>query len=293
MSWVHRITAAAGLLSVVAAGVFWVAAKTDTSAQKTRTLLAREVPAEDARARAMARNHNSAGSRSYFDAELQADLEAFSLAPMSIDILAEPNRFSLPITKRRSLTIGGELRGDHVRIEVVEKKISAQSQGISVNRLHSLVVARNVGDVPIAYFLDVKATGDDACDGSRRHNAMALRPGESAEVLACPGRRQFHVSELRVLELTPIGHVYVSQLPPEIVGYPAFVSRAHTGGSGVQPCTQLPAAQLNSRIRSGELQWEDIVDFFSRHSCARHSFVPGYRRATATLSQLPVNGENE
>jgi hypothetical protein len=158
---------------------------------------------------------------------------------------------------------------------------------MAVKRTHSIATIQNTSDTPVAYFLAITAKGNEECRGSRKHNAMALLPGESAEVLACPGKESFVVEDLRVLEVTPIGYVYVSKLPPTAVGHTAEVARAHTGANVAESCSQIPAVKIASRIQGGELAWEDLVDYFSRHNCERHAFPAAYRRTTEPITKFP------
>jgi hypothetical protein len=117
---------------------------------------------------------------------------------------------------------------------------------------------------------------------------MALLPGESAEVVVCAGSGAVKVEDLKVLEITPIGHAYVSKVPPPTVGHDPISSRSHAPHKKVPMCSMVPSTRIGNLIKLGKAQWRDVMDFYARHSCERFQFFAGYTMATEPVERLPV-----
>ena len=107
-------------------------------------------------------------------------------------------------------------------------------------------------------------------------------------ISVCAGAGSIRVTDVRYLEITPLGYEYLSQLPPETVGYDASIARAHTPRRGRKICSSVPVQKIAHWLKNGELKWEDVADFYSRHSCERIQIDRRYRRATQNLERLPV-----
>jgi hypothetical protein len=125
--------------------------------------------------------------------------------------------------------------------------------------------------------------------GAREHNAVALRPGESAEIVVCAGRTDVRIERLEVLEVTDLGYHYLSQLSPLALGHDATTAAAHRPVVAVAACADLDVRTLAAYLQAGTATWADVVDFYSRHDCHRLPFFPGYRRAEQALPTLPVS----
>ena len=122
------------------------------------------------------------------------------------------------------------------------------------------------------------------------HNAMALRPDETAEIVVCAGGGKIRLDELLVLEISELGYRYFSQVPPLAVGYDGVTASAHSPVARVEMCRDFDTKGLAGRIQDGLTRWVDVADFFSRHNCHRFAFQNGYRHTGAKVAKLPAVG---
>lgn len=286
----QRILSGVALAGVLGYGGYATTAAADASKQRVSEIRSREQSADQAEAKAMARDLRFKADERYYLGELNEDYGKFGLDPMSIDALRKPNRAFHPIRKPMKLKPGRGWASKHVRVRASIEKVTFQQHGAKIAAKHAVATIKNISKVPIAYFMKVTSADLGECPtrGARSHNAMALRPGESAEVVVCAGKGSVLVNDLRVMEITPIGYVYLSMVPPQAVGHDAVTSRAHRPDDKIPSCSSVPAVQIARGIRSGQFAWEDVVDFYSRHNCDRFQYVHGYKMATGPVEQLPV-----
>lgn len=284
------------VIAVVALGLVGVGgvhlsteATADTSRQVTE-LLEREIPAAEAQANALQRDLKFKETDDYFAAQLLADARAFGVAEPELDALRQPQVYRRVVDERRVLAPGKGFRAGRLGVRALVDRVNYVREGASIRARHVIARVKNHGDRPVAYFMRVRSTtrGDCPVRGLRRHNAMALRPGESADIVVCAGTDPIEVLDLRELVVSELGYVYVSRVPPLAVDHELTSVRAHDAGPGLSTCSQVPAEHLRGEIRDGHLQWQDVVDFYSRHNCDRDHFVAGYRLAHEALPKLPV-----
>jgi hypothetical protein len=286
----NRLLAGAGVLVAFLIGMSTASETTAAIEDKVELVRAREKSADQAQAEALAREHKYKKTGDYFASKLEEDLATYGLSGVDVETLKQPNAFEHPIDEPKVLAAGASFESKHLRVKAAVEKVSYRRQGATVSANHSVAKVTNQSDVPVAYFIDVRSSDRGECKvrGTRMHNAMSLLPGETAEIAVCAGTGGIEILDLRVLEVTPIGHVYVSRLPPQTVGYDAVSARAHTPGRGIEMCSSVPSVKLATLIRDTRLTWEDVVDFYSRHNCDRVQYLDGYERATEPLPALPV-----
>jgi hypothetical protein len=290
----HRNRALGALAVAIAVGLGWAASTSITSDVEASVaqIRSREQSPEQAQAAALAREHKLRLTADYFASKLAEDLEEYALAGPDLDTLKRQNAFEQLVSDPRILAPGESVQLGSIRLQAKIEKVTYEREGASVSARHALVGVTNVGDSPVGYFLRVRSADRGECKvrGSVRHNAMALLPGETADVAVCAGTGGAEILDLRTLTVTPIGYVYLGKLPPQTVGHDAVTARSHDAGRKVSTCSQVPAMALAERIRGGELQWQDVADFYSRHNCERNQFVDGYRWQEAPLAELPWRG---
>lgn len=224
-----------------------------------------------------------------FEARMKEDLERFGLEPISIIDLAQPNAYFDEIAEPVTLAPGKSWSSKHLRIKVRLDKVNYMQRGARVSSVHVIARAENISEVPIAYRLVLKGeTGNCEVRGAREHNAVSLAPGESAEIVVCAGRDRVLVESLEVLEITMLGHHYVSQVSPIAFGLDSISSAAHKPQVPVSPCKGLDTKTHAAILRAGTASWADMADFYSRHDCHRLHFFAGYHRAQEPLPTLPA-----
>lgn len=223
-----------------------------------------------------------------FEQQLREDLLRWGLTPITAQELAQPNAYFLEASEPITLAAGRTWSSAHLRIRVRHDKVEYMQRGAKVSSVHVVARIENISPRPIAYSLHVRGeAGSCAVRGAREHNAVTLRPGEEAEIVVCAGRDRVIVERLEVLEVTDVGHHYLSQVSPLALGQDAITAAAHRPLVQVAACPDLDAKTLAAYIQAGTAAWADVADFYSRHDCHRLQFFPGYRRAEAALASLP------
>ena len=121
------------------------------------------------------------------------------------------------------------------------------------------------------------------------HNAMALRPRETAEIVVCAGGGKVELQRLDVLEITDLGYIYLSKVPPVTVGHDGTTDTAHRPLERVQMCrSTVDTKGIAGMLGNGTVRWVDVADFYSRHDCEQFRFFPEYRHTGADLARLPA-----
>lgn len=286
----NRLIAGGLVVGMLVYGGIASGSRIDESRARVAKIRKGEQTVEQAQASAMARELRFKADEGYFFEELEADFKALGVAPVSQERLRAPNPVFHEIERPVVLRAGKTWSSPRIKVRASIERVLFQQHGAKIAAKHAVATVTNTGTKPIAYFMRAVSADRGECPtrGARAHNAMALLPRESAEVVVCAGSGKVEIRELKVMEVTPIGYAYVSKVPPQAVGYDATTSRAHRPGSKVRACSSVPAVKLAGGIERGEVAWEDVVDFYSRHNCERFQYVPGYTRATEPVSQLPV-----
>lgn len=284
----RRLAASAGLTLVVVGGV--IASGRLTASPADRADSPADSEASDPERGAGAGARTTVAEEAAFATGLAEDLRAHGLPPMTVEELARPNRYASELDHAVVLGRGRSWSSPHLRITAAIEKVRYHRHGATVSAPHALALIRNVSDVPIAYFVRLRSADRGACEvrGARAHNAMALMPGEEAQVVVCAGKGKIRFDRVEVLEITPIGDLYFSRVPPVAVGYDEVTLAAHRLPEGVRGCTTFDTGSVEGWLREGRVRWVDIADFYSRHDCDRASLFPAYRHATSPVPHLPV-----
>jgi hypothetical protein len=227
-----------------------------------------------------------------FARHVDEDSERFGLVPIELALLRAPHAFADELDEAVVLAPGRTWRSAHLAIEAAVAKVTYRQRGATVAANHSIAVVHNVGERPVGYFLRLASAERGRCEvrGSRMHNAQALRPGEIAEIVVCAGGGAIRIEDVQVLEVSELGHRYLSQVPPAAMNADDVTDAAHRPIEDVMRC-RIDTAATAGAIHSGAATWADVADYFARHDCHRFAFPPGYRRATDPIPRLPVRAE--
>jgi hypothetical protein len=283
-----RILAAVVLAVTVIAGVYLSGKARRDAEQRLESLRAGiDRGEQDEAARAASRPPELDSQR--FEQQLREDLLRWGLTPITMQELAQPNAYSVETSEAVTLAPGRTWSSPHVRIRVRLDKVEYMQRGAKVSSVHVIARVENVSKRPIAYSLHMRGeAGSCAVRGAREHNAVTLRPGEEAEIVVCAGRDRVILERLEVLEVTDLGHHYLSQVSPLALGQDPITAAAHKPLVAVSSCPDLDTKTLAAYLQAGTAAWADLADFYSRHDCHRLQFFPGYRRAEAALPSLPA-----
>jgi hypothetical protein len=283
-----RILAAVVLALILLAGVY-LAGKPRRDAEQRLDDLRNGIDRSEQEAAARAEAQSPELDPQRFEQRLREDLLRWGLTPITAGELARPNAYFDEVSEPVTLAPGRTWSSAHVRIKVRLDEVEYMQRGAKVRSVHVVARAENASARPIAYSLHMRGeAGRCEVRGAREHNAVALRPGESAEIVVCAGRDRVVVERLEVLEVTDLGYHYLSQLSPLALGHDAITAAAHHPLVPVGECPDLDAKTLAAYLQAGTAAWADVADFYSRHDCQRLQFFPGYRRAQEPLPSLPA-----
>jgi hypothetical protein len=288
---VSRSVAGAALALALALGGWTGARMTLATADAVDVALAQKIDPEQAQREALEKEASYRSSETFYQTRVDEAVARYEIPAPAHSRLLEPNTFFHVASPGDTRTIqpGKALREAGFEIRVRTESIEVERRGIRTKNTHTLAKLENTGDKPLAYFLRLRSRdGDCQIRALTRYDAMVLLPDERAEISVCSGEHAVEVLDLRLMEVTELGALWVSKVPPQAVGHDQLGARSHFPGPGIEMCAEIPANDIAGRIAVGETSWEDVVDFYSRHDCEVYRWWPGYRRIVEPLAALPV-----
>ena len=194
-------------------------------------------------------------------------------------------------TGEQRLAVNGTLETEHLRLRASSQKIWVGEEGSEGYRTEHLVLQIvNRTQRHLAYRVVTQVAGRCGVKGYYQHNALALKPGEELQRTECilNGAGPIVVRRVEVLEISPLGYFYVSQLDPGRLRLDRRTSEGHQGPMSLGTCRLLPWREIESAFQRDLAGWDDVIDFYSRHSCEEYTFFVGYHRLTKGPVQLPI-----
>ena len=224
-----------------------------------------------------------------YESVIQQDAKRFGIAPVTVEEMARKwsHRVdSTPYTLRpkRGSSI---VESAGLKLQVLTKKARVSGRKQLVLRIE------NLSQEHLAYRIDTgQGRGTRICRGRQvlAHNATAIAPGEVILRNECVYARNWKSLEIHRVEtmtLNRLGYHYVSGLRPRSIGLDKRATRGHTPGERIRLCDMNKSAAFDRAFRQKEVQWADIIDFFSRHSCHDYRFPLTYR-AFASDGEKPL-----
>lgn len=284
-----RIGMAGAALAVLGAGVY-LSGKIERDSRARIISYAAAAPSEEAEAKPADADPRAFALRA-FDEGVRADAASFGLSPEGpvADVhAAQPyaSELEAPVT----VAPGRSWTSDHLEVKAVLDKVKYEKLGATVSARHLIAVVENTSDGPVAYRIRLSSESQGRCEvhGAREHNAMALMPGETAEIVVCAGGGKIRITAVEVLEISEIGHRYLSRVPPRALGIDGLSAHAHVPVRGTNLCSTVDVPGLNRSLRDGTLRWVDVADYYSRHSCDRFRFEDAYRHQPGARAELPL-----
>lgn len=225
-----------------------------------------------------------------FDKGVLEDANVFGVALEGVEPVYAAQTHTLELQEPVTLAPGRSWSSDRLEVSATIDKVKYQKHGATVSARHAIAVVKNVSDVPLAYHVRISSEARGRCDvhGARQHNAMALMPGEKAEIVVCAGGGKVRLLHAETLQISELGHRYLSRVPPRAAGVGSLSSHAHAPPKGSKLCETVDVAGLSLSIREGTARWVDIADYYSRHSCDRFRYFPAYRHTGQVLAKLPA-----
>lgn len=285
-----RVIALSLLAAVLVAG-YWLTGRAERASRDRIASFEEAVgPSDDSEVEVGSMARDLKFDQARFLDGIKEDIAAFGIDDVTMTALAEAQPHHIELPKPINLASGRRWASPRIELKATVEKVNYAQHGATVSAAHRVLTVRNASELAVAYRLEVGVPGEEKCTvrGARQHNAIALRPGETAEVVVCAGRGPIRVTALESLGLTELGYLYVSQLPPAAVGYDTVTAHAHRPLVKVSPCGQTDPTQIGRWLADGALRWVDVMDFFARHDCHDFQIFPEYRHAVTPLSRLPV-----
>lgn len=291
----NRLFAGGALLLVLFGGYSFSSSYAGATEEQVQAVMAKRVTRGDQQSKVLARGKRFENTPEHFTFELSEDLKRFALREVTVEELGEPNAWRLLVDKSdpERLRSGRTYAGDGISIKASTTKVRYRRHGVTVKSVHAVAKITNTSPKPLAYRVELEPDKSGKCDvrGTRRHNTIALMPGESADVVVCAGRSGVVILGAEVMEVSALGYYYLSKLPPPATDIGAVRSGSHNGPSAAIQCDGVPALKYARALRRGTLEWRDIVDFYSRHNCDRLQMPDGYTWTGEARDSLPVLGK--
>ena len=229
-----------------------------------------------------------AQSRAAYESVIQTDAKRYGVAPVTLKDMGKKLSYRVDSTsytlrpKRGSKVESGGLR---LTVKVKRAQISGRKQ--------LLLRIENLTQENLAYRIDTsREFGTKLCRGREvlAHNATAIAPKEviiRSECLYGRGWKSLQIHSIETVSLSRLGYYYISGLRPDSIGLDPRPTKGHQASGKVRMCDMNKSAALDGAFRQREVQWIDIIDFFSRHSCHDYRFPLSYR-AFATDHERPL-----
>ena len=293
-----RLIAGAAVLVALVLGGSRSGGLTDEEGEQAQALLAREVPPERAREAALTSQPKYTSNAVYYRSELEATLAKLDMQvdlDATIEQLKQPNVFAHPISRSAPVVMkAGEQRSEHdLEIAVVQGDLRVKSKGLESTSAHTLIRLHNQGSAPLAYRLVARSRdgGDCKMRAITQYDALVLEPDEQARISICSGSHEVEILDLRIMALSKLSARWIRQIPVAALGLDEIATRSHKPTKHVPTCPQVPVQETAKLLETGKAQWEDVVDFYSRHDCNSYRWPARYTRIVEPLRELPFAAE--
>ncbi len=224
----------------------------------------------------------------YYRSLVEENAKKVGLRKQDTAGLWKVNPFFAEFSGEQRLAVNGNLETSHLRLRALSQKIWVGEEGQGYRTEHMLLQISNRTDRYLAYRVVTQIAGRCSGKGILPHNALALKPGEEVVRSECVGSAPITVKQVEVLELSPLGYYYVSQLEPQRLRFDARTSEGHQEAGKLKPCRLLPWRAIDAALQRREATWYDVIDFYSRHSCDEYTYFDGYHRLQKEPIKLPA-----
>lgn len=227
----------------------------------------------------------------FYRSVVEESARRLGVKPAAVRELWRVNPHFVEFTGQQRLNLRGELETEHLRLRAVSRKIWVGDEGSEGYRTeHLLLQISNRSQRHLAYQVVTQVAGRCSVKGVNPQNALALRPGEEIQRTECVlnGAGPLLVRRVEVMEISPLGYYYVSQLDPLRLRLDRRTAEGHQGPPGLGACRLLPWREIEAALRRSQAGWADVVDFYSRHPCDEYTFFEAYRRLEKGPLRLPV-----
>jgi len=209
----------------------------------------------------------AAAAPAVYNDYLAKDAEAAGVAVPSLEDMARKLAYRFD-DKRRILEVGEPA--------IVVEGLSLV---IAKNRQTLVLTIENTTGADIAYRVVTEPIPTTNCNSAQPlpFNAVVLANGARATRVECTWRTGMSLAITRVelVELSPLSAWYLAQVPPPLLGIDPRVARGHSPAA--KTCSAIPSHALESGLKSGEIDWRDLVDFYARYRCQTYQFPLTYR----------------
>lgn len=210
------------------------------------------------------------GSPAVYQSYLQSDASAAGVQAPTADQMAR--KFAYRVDEAR-----------HV-LELGKPPIEVAGLRMHLERTNDQValVIKNLIESDVAYEVTTQPTlPPSTCRsaGALPYNAMVIAKGATATRTECIYRDGLSIVVVKTetMEVPALSAVYLSQVPPTVVGVEDRLARGHRGESGQKMCSTVLPAAVKGGMEKGDIGWRDLADFYARHRCQSYQFPSSYR----------------
>jgi len=172
-------------------------------------------------------------------------------------------------------------------LEVGDRPITVVGLTLAVSRNDDALTLAivNTTNATVAYHVATEPIPTTKCNSAQSlpFNAVMLTRGAKISRVECSWRAGMSLAITRVelVEVPPLSAWYISQVPPPLLGIEPRIARGHRAERAAI-CSAIPSHALESGLKSGEIVWRDLVDFYARYRCQTYQFPLTYRAVGKT-----------
>lgn len=167
-------------------------------------------------------------------------------------------------------------------LEVGDKPIAVVGLTLAVTRTEDALTLEivNTTSATVAYHVATEPIPTTNCNSAQAlpFNAITLTRGAKISRVECSWRAGMSLAIKRVelVELPPLSAWYLAHVPPPLLGIEPRIARGHRAERAAT-CSAIPSHALESGLKTGEIVWRDLVDFYARYRCQSYQFPLTYR----------------
>jgi hypothetical protein len=213
-----------------------------------------------------------------FKSDVEHDCEDFQIPKVTLDELGAvfPGRSALP---KKLLAVGASLDTDELHLSLRTESLTAAMSAGKIETPHLVLSIQNKTDHPLAYRVDTSLNASPqicVAKADYKQNAIALLPHETQQRTECIAGDQAAITVDRIesIDIPMISYYYVSKVNPADIGENRLTTRGHAAPVGT--LCEVPDS-VNRALQHQQATWRDVIDFYSRHNCAKYSYFQGYK----------------
>ena len=195
----------------------------------------------------------------------------------------------VPVPSLEDMTRTLPYRFDDQRriLEVGDRPVTIAGLMFAITKTRNTLVLEieNTTGVTVAYHVVTEPIPTTNCNSAQSlpFNALVLARGAKISRVECSWRAGMSLAIKRVelVEVPALSAWYIAQVPPPLLGIEPRIARGHRAERAAT-CSAIPSHALESGLKTGEIVWRDLVDFYARYRCQTYQFPLTYQAVGKT-----------